>query len=87
MALSANLSRREVWCLLCLSGGCFAVILNTFQGDGAPLVASLAFSGLAFSVTYAFTRWAGPAMMGAGLKGKDMSKSIQKEMYSNNLLP
>ena len=83
----ASLSRVEAWSLLALSGACLAVIFNTFQGDGAPLVASLAFSGLAFSATYAFIRWAGPAMIKAGLKGKDMSKTVQREMYEPHGTP
>lgn len=61
-----------------------AVISNTFQGDGAPLVASIAFSTLAFSMTFAFIRWSGPAFAKAGLKGKDMSKLRPVEMYLNS---
>jgi len=61
-------------------GASIAVIANTFQGDGAPVVASLAFSALAFSVTYALVRWSGPSFMKAGLKGKDRSKLMAKEM-------
>ncbi len=57
------------------------IIANTFHGDGAPLIVSLAFSGLAYSMTYALIRWLGPTFIGAGLKGKDMSKAIKKEMY------
>ena len=63
-----------------LAGACFAIIANTFQGDGEPLIASLAFSGIAFAATYAFIRWIGPAMIKAGLKGKDMSKLHAKEL-------
>lgn len=70
----STLSRTETWSLLTLLAASLAVIANTFQGDGEPLIASLAFSCLAFSLTYAFVRWAGPAFMKAGLKGKDMSK-------------
>lgn len=76
----ATLTRSESWSLLTLAGASVAVIFNTFQGDGAPLVASLAFSGLAFSVSYAFIRWLGPTMIKANLKGKDMSKHVQREM-------
>lgn len=72
--MASILSRNETWSLLVLLGASLAVIANTFQGDGEPLVASLAFSSLAFTLTYAFVRWAGPAFMKAGLKGKDMSK-------------
>ena len=78
--MAATLSRQETWSLLALFGTCGAILANTFQGDGAPLVASLAFSGLAFSSTYAFVRWSGPSFMKAGLKGKDLGKAIPKEM-------
>ena len=53
----------------------FAVLVNTFQGEGAPLVASIAFSALAFAFTYASVRWSGPSFMSAGLKGKDLGKA------------
>jgi hypothetical protein len=76
----ASLSRSETWSLLALFGACSAVLGNTFQGDGAPLVASLAFSGVAFASTFAFVRWSGPSFMKAGLKGKDLGKAIPKEM-------
>ena len=76
----SSLNRSETWSLLCLVGACGAVLANTFQGDGAPLVASLAFSGLAFAFTYAFIRWAGSSFMKAGLKGKDLGKAVPKEM-------
>jgi UDP-N-acetylglucosamine--dolichyl-phosphate N-acetylglucosaminephosphotransferase len=72
--MASTLSRTETWSLLVLLGASLAVIANTFQGDGAPLIASLAFSCLAFALTYAFVRWTGPAFMKVGLKGKDMSK-------------
>ena len=75
-----SLSRSETWSLLCFSGACVAVLANTFQGDGAPIVASLAFSGLGFAFTYAFITWAGSAFMSAGLKGKDLGKAVPKEM-------
>lgn len=74
VAMTSILSRTETWSLLTLLGASLTVITNTFQGDGEPLVASLAFSCLAFTLTYAFVRWAGPAFIKAGLKGKDMSK-------------
>jgi UDP-N-acetylglucosamine--dolichyl-phosphate N-acetylglucosaminephosphotransferase len=78
--MAATLSRQETWGLLSVFGICVAVLANTFQGDGAPLVASLAFSGVAFSSTYAFVRWSGPSFIKAGLKGKDLGKAIPKEM-------
>jgi UDP-N-acetylglucosamine--dolichyl-phosphate N-acetylglucosaminephosphotransferase len=61
-------------------GVCGSILANTFQGDGAPLVASLAMSGLAFAFTYAFIMWAGSSFMKAGLKGKDLGKAVQREM-------
>lgn len=78
--MTAQLSRTETWSLLVLFGACVGVLVNTLQGDGNPLSASLAFSGCAFSVTYALIRWLGPTFMKAGLKGKDMSKSRQVDM-------
>jgi UDP-N-acetylglucosamine--dolichyl-phosphate N-acetylglucosaminephosphotransferase len=80
MHLSSSLSRAERWSLLTLSAACIAVIANTFQGDGEPLIASLAFSGIAFSGTYALIRWLGPTFIKAGLKGVDMSKVRKVEM-------
>lgn len=78
--MSTNLSQRETWSLLCLSGVCLALLTPTLRGQGAPLVASIAFSGLAFSLTYALIRWLGDAFMRVGLKGKDMSKVHKVEM-------
>lgn len=77
---SAELSRIETWSLLTLLVASVAVLTNTFQGDGAPVVASLAFSTLAFTATYAFIRWSGPSFIKAGLKGKDLSKIHAKEI-------
>ncbi len=76
----ASLTRSETWSLLCLTGACISVLANTFSGDGAPLVASLAFSGVGFAFTYAFIIWGGSAFMKAGLKGKDLGKAFPKEM-------
>ena len=78
--MSEVLSRSEAWSLLSLAFACFGTLANTFHGAGEPLVASLAFSGLAYSATYALIRWLGPTFIRAGLKGKDMSKPIKKEM-------
>lgn len=78
--MSASLSRSEVWPLLVLFGGSIAVLANTFQGDGAPVVAALAFSTLAFSVTYAFIRWSAQSFAAAGMKGRDLSKRDAKEL-------
>ena len=80
MTSSATLSRTETFSLLALSAACVAVLANTFQGDGEPLIASVALSGVAFSATYAMIRWLGPTFMKAGLKGVDMSKHYKKEI-------
>jgi UDP-N-acetylglucosamine--dolichyl-phosphate N-acetylglucosaminephosphotransferase len=80
--MSAVLSRFETWSLLALTSTCFGIVANTFQGDGAPLIVSLAFSGLAYSATYALVRWLGPTFIKAGLKGRDMSKQTKREMCS-----
>ncbi|KAI9371503.1 glycosyl transferase family 4-domain-containing protein [Aspergillus egyptiacus] len=74
IASSNSLSRREAWSLLIIAGACLGVLVNTFEGEGAPLVASFAFSGIAFAVTYAMIRWLGPVFVKAGLSGKDMAK-------------
>jgi UDP-N-acetylglucosamine--dolichyl-phosphate N-acetylglucosaminephosphotransferase len=73
-AKSSSLSRRETWSLIILAGACLGVLANTFEGEGAPLVASLAFSGIAFAVTFSMIRWLGPVFIKAGLSGKDMAK-------------
>lgn len=82
---SAALSHRETWSLLALAGVCMGTMVNSFQGygggDGAPLFASVAFSGIALAITYSLIRWLGPVFMKAGLKGKDMAKPKKPEMY------
>lgn len=78
--MASTLSRTEALSLFTLLGSSIAVLANTFQGDGAPVVASIAFSALAFSLTYAFVRWSGPSFTKAGLKGKDLSKRDPKEL-------
>ncbi|KAF1995453.1 UDP-GlcNAc-1-phosphate transferase [Amniculicola lignicola CBS 123094] len=78
--MTTVLSRTEVYALLALSLACFGVLINTFQGDGEPLIASVAFSGLAFSSCYALIRWLGDAFMRRGFKGKDMCKLKQTEI-------
>ena len=64
-----------------LSVACVGIIINTFHGDGEPLIASLAFSGLAFALTFSLIRWLGDVFMKANLKGRDMSKLRNIEMY------
>jgi len=77
---STALTNTEALSLFALAVACFGILANTFQGDGEPLIASLAFSGIAFSLSYALIRWLGNVFMKAGLKGKDMSKVRQIEM-------
>ncbi|EAW13989.1 UDP-N-acetylglucosamine--dolichyl-phosphate N-acetylglucosaminephosphotransferase [Aspergillus clavatus NRRL 1] len=79
-ASSSSLSRRETWRLLILAGAGLGVIVNSLQGDGAPLIASIAFSAVAFVVTFSLIRWLGPVFLKAGLKGKDMAKPRRPEI-------
>ena len=78
--MSTTLSNAETLTLFAVSAACLGIIANTFHGDGEPLIASLALSGIAFASTYCMIRWLGDAFMKAGLKGKDMSKSRKVEM-------
>lgn len=78
--LQNELSRSESWSLLTISITCFGVLANVFQGDGNPVVACLALSGLAFTSTYSLIRWLGPTFLKAGFKGRDMSKLKKVEM-------
>ncbi|KAI9761110.1 MAG: epoxide hydrolase, soluble (sEH) [Chaenotheca gracillima] len=75
-----DLSRTETLSLFALTASCVGVIANTFHGDGEPLIASLAFSGIAFAATFCLIRWLGDAFMRAGLKGRDMSKIKKTEI-------
>ena len=81
--MSTTLSHTEVYSLLALTLACFGILVNTFHGDGEPLVASIAFSGLAFSFCYALVRWLGNAFMQRGFKGRDLCKIKKTEMYVN----
>lgn len=78
--MTTSLSRGEKLGLLTLSVSCFGILANTFQGDGEPLIASLAFSGIAFASSYCLIRWLGTVFMAAGLKGRDMAKARKPEM-------
>lgn len=78
---SSSLSHHEAWRLFLLVAVCVGILSNTFQGEGAPLIASVAFSGIAFAVTFSMIRWLGPTFLKAGLKGKDMAKPNRPEMY------
>ena len=79
--MTSTLTGPETWSLLTLSAACVGIIVNTFQGDGEPLIASLAFSGIAFAFTFSLIRWLGDIFIKAGLKGRDMSKLKKVEMY------
>ncbi|EAL93419.1 hypothetical protein KXW98_005285 [Aspergillus fumigatus] len=79
-AYASSLSRRETWRLLVLAGAGIGIIVNSLQGDGAPLIASIAFSAVAFALTFSLIRWLGPVFMRAGLKGKDMAKPRRPEI-------
>lgn len=78
--MAAALSRTETLWLFSLSLACVGILANTFQGDGEPLIASIAFSGLAFASCYALIRWLGPAFIKRGFKGRDLCKLKQAEM-------
>lgn len=81
--MSASLGQTEVVSLFALSTACLYILVHTFQGDGEPLIASIAFSGLAFAFCYALIRWLGNAFMRRGFKGRDLCKLKQTEMYAN----
>ncbi|PKS08825.1 hypothetical protein jhhlp_003434 [Lomentospora prolificans] len=78
--LPPTLSRNETLTLLTLSGACFAILANTFSGDGEPLIASLALSGIAFSLCYSMIRWLGPTFVNHGFKGRDLCKPNRPEI-------
>lgn len=78
--MSTVLGRTETLSLLGVTIACLGVLANTFNGDGEPLIASLAFSGIAFSFAYSLIQWLGQTFIHAGLKGRDMSKPRKPEM-------
>ncbi|KIW05880.1 uncharacterized protein PV09_03076 [Verruconis gallopava] len=78
--MTSELTREERHSLLAIFGAGVAIVSNSFNGDGNPIVASLAYSGIGFSITYCLIRWLGPAFMKAGFKGKDMSKARKVEI-------
>lgn len=80
MATNTSLTRSETLLLLTLSFASVAVLANTFQGDGEPLIASLSLSLLAFCLCYAMIRWLGPTFMRAGFVGRDLSKAYKSEI-------
>ncbi len=79
--MTSALTGAEAWSLLALSAACVGIIVNTFHGEGEPLIASLAFSGIAFAFAFSLIRWLGETFMRANLKGRDMSKLKKTEMY------
>jgi UDP-N-acetylglucosamine--dolichyl-phosphate N-acetylglucosaminephosphotransferase len=79
-AITSSLSFTESLTLLSISLASFGVIANTFQGDGEPLIACLAFSFVSFAASYSMIRWLGPTFIKAGLKGRDMSKINKREI-------
>lgn len=87
ITMSTALGRTEVYSLLSLSLACLGVLANTFQGDGEPLIASIAFSGIAFSACYSLIRWLGNAFIRRGFKGRDLCKVKQTEMYADVKFP
>jgi hypothetical protein len=78
--MTGQLSNTEAWSLLACSVASLGVLKNTWSSDGAPVFASLALSGLAFSSSYAIIRWTGDAFIRVGRKGKDMSKKQPIEL-------
>ncbi|KAG9925343.1 UDP-GlcNAc-1-phosphate transferase, partial [Aureobasidium melanogenum] len=78
--MSGQLSNTETWSLLACSAASLGVLSNTWSSDGAPVFASIALSGLAFSSSYAIIRWTGDAFIRVGRKGKDMSKKQPIEL-------
>lgn len=78
--MNGHLSRTEVIGLSALSLSCCAILVNTFQGDGEPVIASIAFSGIAFSLACYLIPRLGPIFVKAGLKGRDLSKPSKPEM-------
>jgi UDP-N-acetylglucosamine--dolichyl-phosphate N-acetylglucosaminephosphotransferase len=79
--MTTVLNRAETLSLFSLSAACVGIIVNTFHGNGEPLIASIAFSGIAFAFTFSLIRWLGPVFLKAGLKGRDMCKSKKVEMW------
>ncbi|KAK1771385.1 glycosyl transferase family 4-domain-containing protein [Phialemonium atrogriseum] len=79
-ATISALTRAETLSLFSITAACVGILANTLQGDGAPLAASLALSGIAFTATYSMIRWLGPTFIKAGLKGVDMSKHHKRDI-------
>lgn len=78
--MSTTLTSTETWSLSSLALACIGILANTLQGEGEPLIASIAFSGLGFSISYALIRWLGNAFIKRGFQGRDLCKLKQTEM-------
>ncbi|KAH9868936.1 hypothetical protein J1614_008011 [Plenodomus biglobosus] len=78
--MSTELSSTETYSLVSLSLACVGILANTLKGEGEPLIASIAFSGLGFALSYALIRWLGNAFMKRGFKGRDLCKLKQTEI-------
>ncbi|KAF2999879.1 tunicamycin resistance protein [Curvularia kusanoi] len=80
MSTTTALTTTETISLAAVSWASIAVLANTFRGEGEPLIASIAFSALAFAACYALIRWLGDAFMRRGFKGKDLCKAKKTEI-------
>ncbi len=80
MSTSTNLTTTETLALAALTWASVGVLANTLQGEGEPLIASIAFSVLGFAACYALIRWLGDAFIRRGFKGKDLCKVKRTEM-------
>lgn len=83
--MATALTRVETFTLFSICAACVGVIANTFHGNGEPLIASIAFSGIAFAFTFSLIRWLGPVFLQAGFKGRDMCKVKKVELYVDRL--
>lgn len=63
-----------------LVGACIGLLYTVFEDDREPLLASLAFGGIAFAASFCGIVWLGDSFQSRGLKGKDMSKKNKPEM-------
>ena len=81
----STLTKVESWCLLGLTMACFGIVAQTFHGDGEPLIVSLAFSGIAFALTFSLIRWLGDTFIKANIKGIDMSKLKKVDVFVSQI--
>ena len=79
--ISPVLTQTETLTHLALSAAALSLLVNTLTSDpGQPLLASLALSILAFSLTYAMIRWLAPSFVAHGFKGRDLCKAGRPEL-------